>query len=52
MYQTIEFAGFLHMRQMSGLLENVNREARCQRFGVGDRDDPIFASPDDLHRQF
>src|SRR5271166_4665062 len=49
--QPIDLAGSFHMRQVSGLLENVNREAWRERLSVGDRDDAVLAAPDDLRRQ-
>src|SRR5579885_842044 len=48
--QPVDLAGFFHMRQMAGALDDVHRHLAGDRFGVRDRDDPVFATPDDLGR--
>src|SRR5437764_13605072 len=47
--ETVDLAGFLHLRQMAGLVENVHRHLAGERLGMGERDDAVVAAPDDLH---
>ncbi len=48
--QAVDLAGFFHMRQVAGLIEDVDGYAAGDGLGLGDRDDAVVAAPDQLDR--
>src|SRR5436305_4090592 len=50
--QAVDLAGFFHLRQVAGLIEDVHRQPAGKRLGMGERDDAVVASTDDMHRTF
>src|SRR5437763_16599426 len=50
--QAVDLAGFFHLRQVAGLVEDVHRQPAGERLGMAERDDAVVASPDELDRHF
>src|SRR5581483_10490567 len=48
--QPIDLGRFLHMGQMAGVVEDMDRHFATERRGMRDRDDAVVAPPDYLRR--